>query len=249
MLDPMSSFEVKNIIPLHFLGLDLSITNSSLYMMLVVGIVLAFFSIGTKNVSLVPSKAQCIIEKMFFFMGDIVKTNAGDNGIRLFPYMFALFLFICLGNMIGLLPFAFSFTSQLVVTFGMAFIVFVSSIIIGIRCNGIHYFRHFCPSGLPSYIIPFFVIVELMSFAFRPVSLGIRLFANIVAGHVMIKIIAGFAVSFVSVAALSGFAILPIALDILLNIFKLGVCVLQAYVFVVLSCMYLAESMAAHDEH
>ncbi|MDR1234302.1 MAG: F0F1 ATP synthase subunit A [Holosporales bacterium] len=246
----MASFEVKNIIPIHFVGLDLSLTNSSLYMLFVVGVILLFFFIGTKDAGLVPSKTQCIIEKMFFFIGDIVKTNAGDNGIKLFPYMFSLFLFICLGNTIGLFPFAFSFTSQLVVTFGMACLVFISSIVVGIHCNGIRYFKHFCPDGLPGYIIPFFVIVELVSFTFRPVSLGIRLFANIVSGHVMIKIIAGFAVSFAGVTALSGFAIIPIAFNVLLNVFKLAVCVLQAYVFVVLSCMYLAESMAAmHEEH
>jgi F-type H+-transporting ATPase subunit a len=135
----------------------------------------------------------------------------------------------------------------LIVTIGMACIVFVISIIIGIYCNGLHYFRHFCPKGLPSYIIPFFVVVELISFIFRPISLGIRLFANIVAGHVMIKIIAGFAVSFVSTVTWSGIAIVPVAFNVLLNVFKLAVCILQAYVFVVLSCMYLAESMA-HEE-
>ncbi|MDR1034526.1 MAG: F0F1 ATP synthase subunit A [Holosporales bacterium] len=243
----MASFEVKNIIPIRFLGLDFSITNSSLYMMLTVGLILVCFGIGTRNASIIPTKFQCVIEKMFFFIGDIVKTNAGDHGVKLFPYMFVLFLFICLGNIIGLFPFAFSFTSQLVVTIGMACLVFVASIIIGICRNGLHYFKHFCPEGLPSYIIPFFVVVELISFTFRPISLGIRLFANIVAGHVMIKIIAGFAVSFASVVTLSGLAIVPVAFNVLLNIFKLAVCVLQAYVFVVLSCMYLVESMA-HEE-
>ncbi|MDR2598392.1 MAG: F0F1 ATP synthase subunit A [Holosporales bacterium] len=247
-MDPMSSFEVKNIIPMHLFSLDFSITNSSLYMMATVALILVFFGIGTRNAEVIPNKIQWIIERMFFFIGDIVKTNAGDQGIRLFPYMFALFLFICLGNIIGLLPFAFSFTSQLIVTIGMASIVFISSIVIGLYRNGLHYFRHFCPPGLPSYIIPFFIIIELMSFMFRPISLGIRLFANIVAGHVMIKIIAGFAVSFVSVVTLSGFAIVPIAFNVLMNAFKLAVCVLQAYVFVVLSCMYLAESMACEED-
>ncbi|MDR1289497.1 MAG: F0F1 ATP synthase subunit A [Holosporales bacterium] len=253
-MDPMSSFEVKNIIPIHFFSLDFSITNSSLYMLVTVAMILILFGIGTRNSKMIPNKIQFLIEKMFFFIGDIVKTSAGDHGIQLFPYIFSLFLFICIGNITGLLPFAFSFTSQLVVTMGMAGIVFVASIIVGISRNGLHYFRQFCPKGLPAYLVPFFVVIELISFIFRPFSLGIRLFANIVAGHVMIKVIAGFAVSVMGVVAASwlaipivAFDIAIVAFDVALNVFKLAICVLQAYVFVILSCTYLAESMA-HEE-
>jgi F-type H+-transporting ATPase subunit a len=247
-MDPMSSFEVKNVLPMRFLDFDFSITNSSIYMAITVVLILIVFEIGTRKASLVPSKLQCITEHLYFFVTGIVKTNAGKNGIKIFPYMFALFLFIGIGNLVGLLPFAFSFTSQLIITVGMACIVFVSTIIVGLACNGLRYFSHFCPKGLPCYIIPFFIVVELISFIFRPISLGIRLFANIVSGHVMIKVIAGFATSFASVVALSGFTVVPIAFNVLLNVFKLAVCVLQAYVFVVLSSMYLAESIV-HEEN
>lgn len=243
MSDPISSFQVKNIVPINFCGLDISITNSSLFMFLVVFLILGFFWFGTSNKGLIPGKIQSIIEKIFFFVGSIVKANSGKRGIEIFPYMLVLFLFIMVGNVIGLFPFAFSFTSQICVTIGMALTVFISSIVIGLLNQGMKYFRRFCPEGIPGYLAPFFVIIELLSFLFRPISLGIRLFANMVSGHIMIEVIAGFAASIASIAALSYFSVIPITIDILLNIFKLVVCMLQAYVFVVLSCMYLSESL------
>jgi F-type H+-transporting ATPase subunit a len=147
------------------------------------------------------------------------------------------------GNIIGLFPFAFSFTSQLVVTIGMAVAVFISSIIVGIKSQGKKYFKHFCPDGIPGYLAPIFILIEMMSFLFRPISLGLRLFANMVAGHIMIKVMAGFAVSLAGITVMAYVSAVPVAINILLNIFKLVVCVLQAYVFVVLTCMYLAESL------
>jgi F-type H+-transporting ATPase subunit a len=183
------------------------------------------------------------VEKLFFFISNIVKVNVGTREAEVFPYAVTLFLFLAIGNAIGLLPYAFSFTSQIVVTIGIAIAVFVASIIIGIRMQGARYVRHFCPAGIPGYLVPFFVVIELMSFLFRPISLGVRLFANMVAGHIMIKVIAGFAVSITGVAVLTPLAAVPIAFDVLLNIFKLAVCGLQAYVFVILSCMYIAESL------
>jgi F-type H+-transporting ATPase subunit a len=245
----MSSFEVKNILPIDFFGFDISITNSSIFMMLTVGFICLIFWIGTMNNRLVPTKLQVIIEKLFFFIEDIVKTNIGSKWILIFPYIISLFLFIMIGNILGLFPFAFSFTSQLVVTLGMAIAVFVSSIIIGIRNQGLGYFKHFCPNGIPGYLIPFFVVIEMMSFLFRPISLGIRLFANMVAGHIMIKVISGFAVSIAGVAFVSYLAVIPVTINVLLNVFKLAVCMLQAYVFVVLSCMYLSESFKTSAQH
>ena len=244
MSDPMSSFVVKELIPIHIAGIDLSITNSSIFMIFVTLLICVLFVSGASKKKLIPSKLQLIIEKSIFFIGGIVKTSAGQNSVLLFPYMLALFLFIMFGNVIGLFPFAFSFTSQIAVTIGMALIVFMSSIIIGLVKQGKHYFRHFCPEGIPGYLAPFVVVVELLSFMFRPISLGIRLFANMVAGHIMIDVIAGFAASMAGIAALSVCSVIPVTVNILLNCFKVVVCVLQAYVFVVLSCMYLSESFA-----
>ncbi|MDR1333099.1 MAG: F0F1 ATP synthase subunit A [Holosporales bacterium] len=239
----MSSFEVCNVLPLSIGGFDISITNSSIFMMLVVAIVCCVLWHGTANKNLVPTRLQVVVEKLFFFIGGIVSGNVENRGLLIFPYIMVLFLFIMIGNVLGLLPFAFSFTSQLIVTVGMATAVFIASVVVGICTQGRQYFRHFCPDGIPRYMIPFFIIIETMSFLFRPLSLGIRLFANMVSGHIMIKVVAGFASSIAGTAKFAPLAIFPIAFDTLMNIFKLAVCVLQAYVFVTLSCMYMAESL------
>lgn len=248
MIDPLESFEVHNIFSMELFGMDISMTNSSLYMILTTILICVLMFLGTRDRGIIPNKLQSIIEKLFFFVGDIVKDNLGKESMRLFPYMFSLFMFIMFGNMIGLFPYAFSFTSQIVITIGMASIVFVASIIIGFYNQGLKYFRHFCPKEIPVYIAPFFAIIELMSFLFRPISLGIRLFANMVSGHIMIKVIAGFAVSLAGMSLYSYCAIIPIVFNTLLNVFKLIVCMLQAYVFVILSCVYIAESLNVdHD--
>lgn len=244
MIDPMASFEVKTLIPLELFGIDISITNSSLYMIVVVLVICVLFFIGTLDKGIIPSKLMYCLEYLFNFVNGIIDSNVPEKGYKLFPYILSLFLFIAIGNMFGLLPYAFSFTSQLVVTLCMACLVFVASIIVGFYNQGLHYFKHFCPDGIPVYLAPFFVIIELMSFAFRPISLGIRLFANMVSGHIMIKIIASFAVSLAGLSFFKGgLAIIPVVVNVLLNVFKLVVCVLQAYVFSVLSCIYLSESL------
>ena len=243
MIDPMISFQVKNVVPMNVFGLDISITNSSIFMFLVVVAICGIFLLATREQGIVPTKLQFIVEKLFFFVGGIVKSNTGKKGVEIFPYMIALFLFIMFGNVIGLFPFAFSYTSQLCVTVGMALMVFVASIIIGIMNQRRTYFKRFCPSGIPGYLIPIFIVIELLSFLFRPISLGIRLFANMVSGHIMIEVIAGFAASIASITMFSYFSAVPVAVNVALNLFKFVVCMLQAYVFVVLSCMYLSESL------
>lgn len=243
MIDPMTSFQVKNILPMNIFGLDISITNSSIFMFLVVVAICGIFWLATRNRGIVPTKLQVVVEKLFFLIGSIVKSNAGKKGVEIFPYMMALFLFIMLGNIVGLFPFAFSYTSQLCITIGMALMVFMASIIVGISNQGIAYFKRFCPSGIPGYLVPIFIVIELLSFLFRPISLGIRLFANMVSGHIMIEVIAGFAASIASIAVFSCFSVVPVAVNVALNLFKFVVCMLQAYVFVVLSCMYLSESL------
>ena len=249
MIDPMASFEVKTLIPLELFGIDISITNSSLYMILVVVVVCVLFFIGTSNKSIIPNKFRYCLEELFNFINGIIDSNVKENGYQLFPYILTLFLFIAIGNMVGLFPYAFSFTSQLVVTLCMACLVFIASIVVGFYNQGLHYLKHFCPEGIPIYIAPFVIVIELMSFAFRPISLGIRLFANMVSGHIMIKIIASFAVSLAGLSFLSGgLAIIPVVVNVLLNVFKLVVCALQAYVFSVLSCIYLSESLTVEKK-
>lgn len=243
MIDPMTSFQVRNVLPMSLFGIDISITNSAIFMLLVVAMICGIFWLATVDHGIIPTRLQVVTEKVFFFVGEIVKSNAGKKGIEIFPYMIALFLFIMIGNIIGLFPFAFSYTSQLCITVGMALMVFIASIVIGFINQGMGYLKRFCPSGIPRYLILFFVVIELLSFLFRPISLGIRLFANMVSGHIMIEVIAGFAASIASVAAFSCCAAVPVAVNVALNLFKFVVCMLQAYVFVVLSCMYLSESL------
>lgn len=243
MVDPLASFEVRNIIPIHIFGMDISITNSSLYMLLVVALICLVCSLGTRGKSLVPGKLQFCLEKLYLFITDTVNQQIRNKSAKMFPYIFSLFLFIMLGNIIGLIPGSFSFTSQLVITMGMAFVVWISSIIVGFVVQGKHFFRHFCPDGMPSYIAPFFVLVEIMSFCFRPVSLGIRLFANMLSGHIMIEVMASFAVSLAGIFMFDPASVIPVIANVFLNVFKLVVCVLQAYVFSVLSCIYMAESL------
>ncbi|MDR0695697.1 MAG: F0F1 ATP synthase subunit A [Holosporales bacterium] len=239
----MAAFEVKTIVPLTMFGLDISITNSSLYMMLVVAVICVIFWLGTANRDLIPTRLQLSLEKLFFFVGDIVKMNIKRSGVQVFPYVISLFLFIVIGNVVGLIPYAFSFTSQIIVTLSMASLVFLASVAIGLKRSGIRYFRHFCPSGVPGYLAPILVLIEIMSFLFRPVSLGIRLFANMLAGHIMINVMAGFAMTLAGASMAASLAAVPVAVNVLLDIFKLIVCMLQAYVFVVLTCMYWAESL------
>lgn len=244
MFDPLSGLAVKTLVPIHIFGLDISLTNSALFMLFVVFLICLFMSLGTKKGDILPSKLQFIIESLFFFIGDLTKTNIGPDGAKLFPYVLSVFMFILFGNIIGLFPFSFSFTSQIAVTFSLALIVFITSIIIGLVKQKGSYFQHFCPEGIPKYLIPFFILIESISFLFRPVSLGVRLFANMVSGHIMLEVIASFAVPALGAAWwVYGFSIFPIVINVFLNMFKVIVCILQAYVFVVLSCIYLSESI------
>ena len=247
MIDPLASFKVYNIIPIHILGLDLSITNSSLYMLLVVGCICTICTLGVKSDSIIPSKWHYCLEKFYFFITNIVKQQIPSRATKVFPFIFALFLFIALGNIIGLVPGAFSFTTQLIVTMGMAFIIWVSSIVIGFFVQGKHFFKHFCPDGIPVYIAPFFIIVEIMSFCFRPISLGIRLFANMLSGHIMIEVMASFAVALAGHYVIDSAGTIPVLVNVFLNVFKLLVCILQAYVFSVLACIYLGEALEMSD--
>lgn len=247
MIDPLASFEVRNLIPIHIFGLDLSITNSSVYMLLSVAIICSVCMLGLHSTAIVPTKWRYCLEKFYLFLTDIVKQQIPSNATKVFPFIFALFLFITLGNIIGLIPGAFSFTSQLVITMSMAFLVWIASIIIGFSVQGQHFFKHFCPDGIPIYIAPFFVVVEIMSFCFRPISLGIRLFANMLSGHIMIEVMASFAVSLAGKYIIDSAGTIPVLVNVFLNVFKLVVCILQAYVFSVLSCIYLGESLEMSD--
>lgn len=244
MSDLMSAFEVKTLVPLRLGALDISLTNSSLFMVLTVLLICGLLAFGLRDSGVIPAKMRYCIEKVYLYMKNVVAENMPYGSNEVFPYIFAVFLFISVGNLFGLVPGAFSFTSQLAVTLGMALLVFFSSIIVGLLRQGTQFFRRFCPQGAPGYLMPFLIIVEVTSFLFRPVSLAVRLFANMMSGHVMLEVIAGFAVSLMAAKSfIKPVAVLPILIDVALNVLKLAICVLQAYVFSVLSSVYLAESL------
>lgn len=246
---PLSQFEVHPIYALpSFQGIDTSITNSALFMILSVVVVWAFFALAMRKKSMVPGRFQGLAEMTYQFAHGIVSENAGKAGLKYFPFMFTLFLFILTINLLGMLPYSFTPTSHIVVTLGLGAVVFIGVFLIGIIKQGpIGFFAHFFPAGVPVLILPLLFLIEMVSFLSRPFSLAIRLAANIGAGHTLMKVIAGF------VLPMGVFGVLPIAFIVFMTGLEVFVAILQAYVFTLLSCLYLGEALAEHhhehDDH
>lgn len=239
---PLDQFAVSPVVQLpHVFGIDASLTNSALYMLLGVAAAALFFVIAFARRTIVPGRMQSMGELMYQFVRGIIDENAGHAGQKYFSFIFTLFLFILFVNFVGLVPTSFAPTSHIIVTFGMGAFTFLGITIIGIINQGpIGFFKHFVPEGLPIFIIPLMLVIELVSYLSRPFSLGIRLAANIAAGHTLMHVMATF------VAPLALFGIAPIAFLVFMNGLEFFVAVLQAYVFTLLSCMYLSEALADH---
>ncbi len=239
---PLDQFAVSPIIQLpRTLGIDTSITNSALFMMLSVLVAVAFFAIALRKRATIPGRTQSLAEVMYQFVQGIVEENTGHEGKKYFPFIFTLFLFILFMNLLGLVPKSFAPTSHIIITFGMGAFVFLGITLIALFKKGpIGFFKHFIPEGLPLVMAPLMLVIELISYLSRPLSLGIRLAANIAAGHTLIHVIAGF------VAPLALFGFLPIAFLVFMTGLEIFVAILQAYVFTLLSCMYLGESLSDH---
>lgn len=245
MVDPLYQFKIHPLIHLELAGWDISFTNSSLFMVLATLVITAFFYFSVNPRALVPGRSQIIAESLYGFISDMIRENTGKAGLPYFPYIFSLFLFILTGNMLGMIPYGFTFTSHIIVTFTLAALVVSAVTILGFVYHGFHFFRLFCPPNTPIFIIPLLVPVEIMSYLTRSVSLSIRLFANMIAGHAMLKLFAGFAI------ALAGTAFFPIALaSIAINVaitgFEFLVALLQAYIFTILTCIYLHDTLNLH---
>lgn len=239
---PLAQFEVKTIYALpEMFGIDMSITNSALWMLIAVAGVLLFFAYSMRKRALVPTRMQSLGEVMYEFVDEIVDENAGHNAKKYFPFIFTLFLFILFMNLFGMLPYSFTPTSHIVVTFGMAIMVFLGVTVIGFIAQGpVGFFKHFIPEGLPIVIAPLVFAIELVSYLSRPFSLAIRLAANMTAGHTLMKVIAGF------VLPLGIFGVAPMVFLVFMTGFEIFVAILQAYVFTLLSCIYLGEALADH---
>jgi F-type H+-transporting ATPase subunit a len=238
---PLTQFEVKKIVDIKLGQYDLSFTNSALYMFIATFLIIAFMIIATRKKSLIPSRIQTCAEGLFNFINDLIKGSIGDEGQKFFPLIFSLFTFILICNFLGMTPYSFTSTSQVAVTLSIALLCFLVITIYAIWRNGLGGFIHmFLPAGVPWWMAPLIFLIELFSFLIRPITLSIRLFANMVAGHVLLKVIAGFIIS------LGFLGILPFAFSILMTGFELFVAVLQAYIFAILVCAYLSETMKAH---
>jgi len=239
-LHPLHQFEIRRIIPLHIGGIDISYTNSALLMTIVVVAITALTVLGTRNASLVPGRVQSIAEMLYEFVADMVDTNAGHGAQPYFPFVFTLFVFILFANLFGLVPWSFTITSHIIVTLALALIVFIGVTIIGFAKHGLHFLRFFVPEGVPPVLLVLLVPIEVLSYFIRPFTLSIRLFANMLAGHTMLAIFGGFA------AAVGVFAIFPVTINIALVGLELLVALLQAYVFAILTCLYLHDALHMH---
>ena len=255
--DPMEQFEIVPLAPLELFGMDLSFTNSSLWMMLSIGVALGFFLLATRRTALVPSRMQSVAEMAYEFVADMVRDAVGPGGMKFFPYVFTLFIFILLNNFLGLMPsipgaphglHTFTPTSHLIVTLALAMLTITIVIVYGFYKNGLGFLKLFAPSGVPLWLLPLLSVIEFISFLSRPLSLGIRLFANMFAGHVILKVFAGFVVSMVAAGGFVGvLSILPVLGIIAVTMLEFLVAFLQAFIFAILTCIYLGDAEHAAD--
>lgn len=236
---PLAQFEIHPIIPFKVGTLDLSFTNSSLWMVIVIGMITLLLSVATSRRKLVPGRVQAGSEMLVEFVSGIIQDNAGSKGMKYFPFIFSLFMFILFCNLFGMIPTSFTVTSHIIVTFAMAGIVFIGVTLIGFAKHGLHYFSLFLPKGTPWWMIPLMITIELISYLSRPISLSIRLAANMMAGHLLLKIMAGFVA-----AGLVG--IFPFVFLLLFTGFEIFVACLQAYIFTLLTCIYLNDALNLH---
>ncbi|HEY0918827.1 F0F1 ATP synthase subunit A [Devosia sp.] len=245
-VDPIHQFALTDIVSFGEGGL--SFTNSALFMVLTVGVTCIFLLASTSRRSIVPSRAQALSEMLYEFVANMVRDSAGKEGMKFFPFVFSLFMFVLIANLFGMFPFFFSVTSHIIVTFALAMLVILTVIIYGVWRNGFRFLKLFVPAGVPAYVLPIVVPIEVVSFLSRPVSLSVRLFANILAGHITLKVFAGFVVTMGSLGLLGWLgALLPLVMTVAITALEFLVAALQAYVFAVLTCLYLND--AIHPSH
>ena len=242
--DPIHQFHLNKIIPLDFNGVDVSFTNSSLFMVATVAATAGFLFWSTRESSLIPSRAQSVAEISYEFIANMLRDAAGSHGMKFFPLVFSLFLFILVANLFGMFPYFFTVTSHIIVTAALALLVFATVLVVGFARHGFGFLKLFVPSGVPVVLLPLVVAIEVISFLARPVSHSVRLFANMLAGHITLKVFAGFIVSLSAFGAVGWLgAILPLAMTIGLTALEFLVAFLQAYVFAMLTCMYINDAL------
>jgi F-type H+-transporting ATPase subunit a len=240
IIDPIHQFVIDRLIPIHVGGVDISFTNSALFAVIAVGLASMLFVLAPRN--LIPTRLQSVAESIYELVDNMTHEVLHENARTYFPFVLTLFTFILFANVLGLIPYAFTVTSHIVVTLALALVVFIGATIIGFIRNGFGYLKLFMPSGVPVFLLPLVILIEIVSYFIRPMSLSIRLFANMMAGHMMLKVMAGFVVM---LGLMAGW--LPLAAMVGLMGLELLVAALQAYVFALLTCMYLSDAM--HVDH
>ncbi|WP_235918954.1 F0F1 ATP synthase subunit A [Aureimonas psammosilenae] len=246
--DPIHQFQLFPIGPqIEIGGLNFSFTNSALFMVVTAAVALSFLYLSTRGRQLVPSRVQSVSELSYEFVANMLRDATGNAGMKFFPFVFSLFVFVLVANLFGMVPYFFTVTSHLIVTFALALLVIGTVVVYGFMKHGLGWLKIFVPSGVPGAVLPLVVIIEIVSFLSRPVSLSVRLFANMLAGHITLKVFAGFVVSLSSLGALGVVgSILPLLMTIALTALEFLVAFLQAYVFAVLTCMYLNDAVHVH---
>jgi F-type H+-transporting ATPase subunit a len=244
-IDALGQFELST--TLGPLGSAVGFTQSNLFMIFAAGMILLLMTLGMRQAALVPGRWQNLAESAYEFIHKMVLEQVGTEGLRFFPFVFTLFMFVLFGNMLGLFPYSFTFTSHIAVTFALAAMVFVMITVVALMLHGAKFFGYFFPEGAPLWLAPIIVPVEVVSYLSRPISLSIRLFANMVAGHVMLKVFATFVVMLAGLGVAGPFiSVLPLALNVALVGFEVLVAFLQAYVFAILTCIYLHDAVHLH---
>lgn len=240
--DPMSQFHITRIVPMTLFGYDVSFTNSSLFMLLALILTSAYLVYAMKPRALVPGRLQSTAEALYEFIDGMVRDSVGEEGKKYFPWVFTIFVFILALNMLGMIPGSFTVTSHIIVTFALAAMVWITVTIIGFIRHGFAYLRLFVPEGVPLWLMPLIVPIEMVSYLIRPISLSVRLFANMMAGHLMLKVFAGFAVTLPVVAKA-----LPVVFTAAFTGLEFLVSFLQAFIFTVLTCIYLNDAVNMHE--
>src|ERR1700742_3425326 len=249
MIDPIEQFNIHKLFTIGHIGnQEIAFTNSSAYMLGSVALISLLMIGGVAGKQLVPGRIQSIAEISYEFVANTIRSTAGKEGMKFFPLIFSLFMFVTVSNMVGVIPYNFTVASHLVVTVALALLVFLTVLLYGLYKNGLKFFKLFVPSGIPIYILPLIMIIEVISFLSRPVSHSVRLFANMLAGHITLKVFAGFVTSLSALGALGIFgSVLPLAMTTALTALELLVAFLQAYVFTILTCIYLNDAL--HPGH
>lgn len=237
----MQQFEIKRLIPIELFGYDVSFTNASLFMVIALAIIPLFYLVAMNRRALVPGRLQSTAELSYEFIANMVRDIVGEGGMKYFPWIFTIFMFILVLNLLGLLPYSFTVTSHIIVTFALAAMVWLIITAIGFRNHGVGFLKLFVPDGVPWWLLPIIVVIEVISYLIRPISHSVRLFANMMAGHAMLKVFAGFVIG---LGVLGGWA--PLVFLVGFTGLELVVAFLQAFIFTVLTCIYLNDAVNMH---